>query len=342
MKNTQNVRKNRAFTLIELLVVIAIIALLIGILLPALGKARASARQLKDSTQVRGIVQSMVTWAGNNQDDYPWPSNLDTGGGTPTSPLVGEGKNITSNILSVLIFNGFISPELTVGPAEVNSAITVRTAYQYSNPNNNTSALWDVSYVGTDSTGGQSTAAGETANGTATVARAGGNNSYAHIIPFGPRRALWRNTFSATQATFANRGPSWSADDVQSYTANSQNGRWPLPANLTANGRNVSDQSNTLQIHGGRTTWEGNVGFNDNHVNFETKVNPDGVTFTRSGTAQPRAVADNLFVTESDEGTGTADTNANVLSNTLLRSYSAVQAGTNTTSGVNAASRWRD
>jgi len=66
-----NNRPKTGFTLIELLVVIAIIALLMGILLPALGRARELARRTVCMANVRRLAISMKLYTDNYDGKFP-------------------------------------------------------------------------------------------------------------------------------------------------------------------------------------------------------------------------------------------------------------------------------
>jgi prepilin-type N-terminal cleavage/methylation domain-containing protein len=247
--------RNKGFTLIELLVVMAIIALLIGLLLPALAKARATAKLNKDSTQIRGVHQSWLVFAREFNGAMPTPGLIDRlpfgGAEEPGRGDEDAQKNDTARLHSACIMQNYYSPQLVVGPTEPSGRVAVKEDYNFNQYNVTVGFdnYWDDSF-----------------NADLNVLS---NVSYASMPIAGARKIReWKDSLNSSWPILGTRGVRDGSTTDTDY-----------------------NQSMTLGIHGGKKQWTGAICYNDNHMEISKTFKPENVNYLNGTQVLP----DNIF-----------------------------------------------
>jgi prepilin-type N-terminal cleavage/methylation domain-containing protein len=306
--------KRKGFTLVELLVVIAIIALLMGILMPALARVRQLAFRMTCGTNLSGIGKAMLIYANDYEDELPRAGGRNSTWG-PIVNWIAANRNVAYGV----------SATGDGGKATISSCFYLLVKYAEVTPK---------SFICKGDAGTTEFKLADVAAGTVpantelidlwdfgpTLADAAKACSYSYHVPFGlyalttssepgfavaADRNPWIRSPGADAKPFPGTGTDVFRPDIQGYGGSNDQAR---------NGNAITHQS------------EGqNVLFLDSHVQFEKRpycsIEDDNIyTLTDKGTVsgspmgtaplcttQPGARKDSLLIHDDPQG-GTGGT----------------------------------
>jgi prepilin-type N-terminal cleavage/methylation domain-containing protein len=297
----------RGFTLIELLVVIAIIALLMGLLLPALAKALGNARVRKDQGQLKGVASTYSIFAESDKSkSFPKPGIINRAavnvagnafGASYTGPagnnlqLQGKGPedytaNVSGWLHSAMIGQRFYEPSILISANENNPMVAAKgdsganpdeTPYDYNAVSPGDDVYWDLNFSGDISGAGIAADEGDNQSARQDVC----HTSYANLAICGKRANRWTNGDNHT-IILSSRGPQMGEN------GSGQGGG-------TGNAEDYNE-SPTLLLYGATSQWEGIYTGADGSTHFAKSMWFDKVDYTPSDDLIP--ILDNSFDAE--------------------------------------------
>jgi prepilin-type N-terminal cleavage/methylation domain-containing protein len=283
-------KPKRGFTLIELLTVMAIIALLVGLLLPALAQARAKAQMTKDQTQIKQIHAAWTTFSRDYNGVFPTPGIINRlpdpqlGADSPGRGPEDLEANTSGAMYAACIMQNYFTPQILVAPTEPSGFVAVKDDFNWSLYDPLDDIYWDADEEGNNP--------GDNAAYIPFTTRLNAdhgpnrvcNTSYAHTPICADRKVSeWKDSLNSKWAIIGNRGPQCGQETEDIYYG-----------------------SVTLEFHGGRKQWIGNIGYNDNHVELHDTFYPDGVNYLDQNN---ETMPDNLFQNDTSDSGGGATCN---------------------------------
>ena len=260
--------KKKGFTLVELLVVIAIIAMLLAILMPALGKVRQLAQRIMCSTNLSGLGKAMLTYSNDDKyESFPiagasgsyWNTGASSTAGTCSwdwriSTFVNTatpGYATISSCLYLLVKIADTTPEQFICPGSDNKKFDLANYSLHSSYSTATfTDVWDF---------------GRKSDAKASYTMGKGHNTYSYQLPLPIRTGQTAYPISTTsnpaKAVMADRNPYWQYGvTAYLYTINTSSSK--VYDDSITNGNNTYHQK------------EGqNVLYADNHAKFEKTAN---------------------------------------------------------------------